>query len=57
MQDITAQGIMVCIYDTGLTHDILIELKSAWVRDWQNVVTCFHSSLNRRGFDWSSFII
>ena len=33
MQDITTRGIMgllICIHDTGLTHDILIELKSAW---------------------------
>ena len=52
MQDITAQGIMgklICIYDIGLTDDILIVLKSAWVRGWQNVITYFHSVL---GSSW-----
>ena len=47
MQDITARGLrvlpkhpcelnlyLICTYDTGLTDNILIELKSACVRGW-----------------------
>ena len=38
MQDITARAScalslqLISVYDTGLTDDIFIELKSAWVR-------------------------
>ena len=53
MQDITTtqgiMGLLICLYGTGLTHDILIELKSAWVRDGQNVITYFYSIL---GSSW-----